>query len=418
MAARGPEEKRRVEEKLNLCRAIMNQIIGNEALLQVEGVLRVAGQKNVTDEILSSGVVPEVNAGNIHHAIDALKQSIEFLGGELAEVDPGGLATLQEGSFRMNLSADTIEAAQAALTDYIGQLARSGDKEKEQIAEALHTYIHFGQVISQYGEVNKMIPSNVGIVLGPKFNSMLGLIPFDGSMDPMAAAGKAGLVNTVLEEMTTSVDFSMDFWEKYGAEIYASRQARLEGAIENVHNGEGQYARAMESLRQAQHDIRQTETKLHTLRETYKATKKQKVPKAQKAAKEAMVEKLRAQIKDAEAHFEAMRERANALNEGIDKSHHRLVELAKEGRSLRDSIGRITAAREAYSSAESSSDSSLSSDSSPASPRGSFLPGAAAAAAGSSPDIHREQKAPADDDHSLSDDGDLRRSGPSSGGRR
>lgn len=342
MAARGPNDLSN-DEILHIVRDIIGQITSNDDLLNTRGILRVAGSNQDTEAILESGTVPHITSTNIHTVIDVLKRSLSVMKTRIAAIDPEGLAALQDVA--KDLSDDELSKATfaTAFDEFIDNLAKSGDMQKEALGEILHNYMHLGHAISQFQETNLMTPNNCAIVIGPKMNEVLNLIPIPNAGDPMlamSAASKASLVNDAIRMGVASDNYNIHFDQKYAEVRFASRQRMIEDVKLQTEKAGLSLERLNSLLEKVNLEMRQTERTLATLT-SQKSQIKGGILHRRTPEEKKFLAQTKEKIAQERQHYAAVSERLAALHKDIERFEENSRRFNHLRSDLRASMDRV-----------------------------------------------------------------------------
>ncbi|MCS5707804.1 hypothetical protein CC99x_002685 [Candidatus Berkiella cookevillensis] len=321
MAARGPHDLSN-NEILHMVRDIIGQIENNEELLNIRGILRVAGSHDAAQTILETGKVPPITSENIHTIVDVLKRSLSLMTTRIPSIDTTGLATLQAIAANVSDQETSKIALANAFQDFVDNLARSNDIDKESLGEILHNYMHLGKVISQYEATNKMTTNNCAIVIGPRMNEVLNLVPIPAAGDPalvMSAAAKASLVNDAIRIGIESGNYDVHFDQKYAEVKFNSRQRMITAVESQTEKTGASLEKLMTLLEKITGEIKQTERSLDTLKNQKDQLKgrggllHKKTPEEKK-----FLAQTRAALLREQEHYKSLSERLDALHRDIE----------------------------------------------------------------------------------------------------
>lgn len=388
MAARGPEDLS-ISEMLTMSRDIIDQITASEALLQTVGILRLAGAHGETMQMIEEGKTRQVTAQNLHTHIDVLKKILPQLRTKLETLDPDNIKTIQR-LFQDTLdeSTETQLSAKQALNDYIHRLAMSGNKEKEQIAEILYSFLHLGTHVLAHESVNKINENNVGILTGPMMAQALGLV----GDDPMLLLSAQTNVNAVLSAVVSAGSYAAPFFINYGQQLYERRQQAMQQATEQAEKTGASLGKLTALIRDIHNEIRMTNRNIESLK-----AQKQSVPHGllhkKTEAERAFVKRTNAQLEVEKSNLKSLEARLEGVNKQIALFGEQRMSLLKETTHLRNSMAFIEARSRSASPVSSDQDSDLSShdissdtSSAEGSPRAvrSFLPSGSSVSGSSS----------------------------------
>lgn len=364
MAARGPRELSNLKF-IDILRNIIGQILRDEELLQTQGLLRIAGISAETADILEKGEIPVINKANIHTVLDVTKRILPILRERIKDIDPEGLAQLQQASKALNdLDQGSLGSTSTALIQFIERLVSSRDREKEIVAEALHSYIHLGVMISQYADINKMTPDNCAIVIGPKFNEILDLVPMPVGNDPvlvMSAVAKSALVNNLIRQCIESGKFNVCFDEKYAEVRYQSRQYMFDTTMQQAEKTSRSLQNLTTLIDRINTDMQQTQRTIDTLTFQKHRLKGRLLHKKTIQEKQ-FLKQTNELLKQAKTNLKSLAKQLQALQPDIEIHEKSRVKFVKAREQLRNSMDRLEIYR-IVSSSESTSDLRLGNDS-------------------------------------------------------
>jgi len=362
MAANGPENLS-TSELLIMCRDIFSQFENNDELKKIEGLLRVAGSKADTDEIMDSCVIPEIEKANVHTILDVVKRILPVLHDRVANASPEAVQALQLVSFNLSTDDDsTIQKTVNALSDCITQMVEEGG-ESEQLAEILYSYIHFGYLLTEHSDVNKMTSNNCAIVIGPKVNDILGLVD-QSTMDPLEAVAKIGLANAVVDLAISSGAFAFPFSEQYFIQLQTAREAKFEEAANQVDNASQSLSRVAEKIKQTNEAIAMTQTLLDRLIEQKSLNKSGLFHKKTSQEKEhdVVLKKMISQTA----------EKLQSLHEKLETLEPIMLNLAKQKSIFASARLQLQSSMDRIQRYKSDSDSDISLSSDESSPRSRY----------------------------------------------